>query len=198
MPEVPDDVLLASAERARAALLEITPAETIGAPAGHIVEGERVLSLLFECTLTGYPGWHWTVTMSRVDDASEPSVLEAELMPGERALLAPDWVPWSDRLADYQASQEAGRVQTGDDEAGSDSDDDADDEDDDIEDEDLEDDDIDGVDIDELETLDVDVDETDESENDADDDGAEHPGDVPGRGTVAHDEHHDEGDQPQG
>ncbi|HEY8282702.1 MAG TPA: DUF3027 domain-containing protein, partial [Leifsonia sp.] len=95
---VADDVLLASAAFARDALLEITPAATIGATAGHIVEGEHVLSLKFECTLPGYPGWHWTVTMSRVDDESEPSVLELELMPGEHALLAPDWVPWSERL----------------------------------------------------------------------------------------------------
>jgi hypothetical protein len=104
---VPDDVLLASVSLAHDALLEITPASTVGKPAGYFVEGEHVLSLLFECTMPGYPGWNWTVTVSRIDDESMPTVLEAELMPGDRALLAPDWVPWSERLAEYQASQEA-------------------------------------------------------------------------------------------
>ncbi len=45
-PAVPDAELLAAVDLARAALLEITPAETVGEPAGSIVEGDRVLSLL--------------------------------------------------------------------------------------------------------------------------------------------------------
>lgn len=106
MPDRADETLLAAVDLARAALLEITPADTIGEPVGHIVEGEHVISLLFDCTMTGYPGWHWTVSLSRVDDESEPSVLETELMPGGEALLAPEWVPWSDRLADYRTAQE--------------------------------------------------------------------------------------------
>ena len=34
-------------------------------------------------------------------------MLEAELMPGDGALLAPDWLPWAERLAEYQAAQAA-------------------------------------------------------------------------------------------
>src|SRR4029453_9433973 len=56
--------------------------------------------------LAGYPGWFWTVSLARLDDA-EPTVLEVELLPGDGALLAPDWVPWAERLADYQAAQAA-------------------------------------------------------------------------------------------
>jgi hypothetical protein len=55
--------------------------------------------------MSGYPGWHWTVSVAKVE-GSEPTALEVELMPGNGALLAPDWVPWSDRLAEYQAAQE--------------------------------------------------------------------------------------------
>ena len=66
------------------------------------VEGENAVSLLFEATMAGYPGWHWTVSVG-ASLARNPTVLEAELMPGDGALLAPDWVPWSDRLADYRA-----------------------------------------------------------------------------------------------
>ena len=99
--------LVASVPLARAALTEITPESTIGEPLGHVVEGEGVVSLHFASSLAGYPGWHWTVTVGRADDDAQPTVLEAELMPGEDALLAPDWVPWSERLAEYQAAQEA-------------------------------------------------------------------------------------------
>jgi hypothetical protein len=103
---VADERLLTAVDQARTALLEITPADTIGVPLGHIVEGEHVMSLLFDCNLAGYPGWRWTVTLARVDENSDPSVLETELTPGDDALIAPEWVPWSDRLADYRTAQE--------------------------------------------------------------------------------------------
>ncbi|MET0976188.1 MAG: DUF3027 domain-containing protein [Leifsonia sp.] len=156
---VADEVLLAAVELARTALTEITPADTIGEPVGHIVEGDKALSILFETRLAGYPGWHWTVSLGRVDEA-EPTVLEAELMPGESALLAPDWVPWSDRLADYRAAQEAVAAAAAEADE-SDSDDDSDDLDD-------------GEDFDD--DLDVDVfgdgalDDSDEDDDDSDDD----------------------------
>jgi hypothetical protein len=105
-PAVADAVLLDSVDLARRALLEVTPAETVGSVVGHLVEGEHVLTLLFASDLAGYPGWRWSVTIARVDDG-EPTVLETELMPGDSALLAPEWVPWSERLADYRAAQEA-------------------------------------------------------------------------------------------
>jgi hypothetical protein len=181
---VPDSVLLSSMDVARAALREITPAATIGEPVGHIVEDEHVLSLLFDSALPGYPGWHWTVTLSRIDDESEPSVLETELTPGGGALLAPDWVPWSERLADYEAAQEALRAEEaerteGDDEDDDDSDDDLDD-DDEIRSPALHSGDIDGVDIDELATPDAEVDESDDAEGDPDDDGPQPPEEVAG------------------
>ena len=153
---------------ARAALVEITPEATIGAPSGQIDEAGAT-SVTFHANMAGYPGWHWTVSLATLDDA-EPSVLEVELMPGNGALLAPDWVPWSERLADYEAAQEAITVDPTDDELeGSElSDDDDDDEDDD----DLGSDvlhggDLDGVDID-LEDVDEDDDDDDEEEDDDD------------------------------
>ena len=72
----------------------------------HVVDDEHVLTLLFASDLAGYPGWRWSVTLARVEGA-EPTVLETELMPGDAALLAPEWVPWSVRLAEYRAAQEA-------------------------------------------------------------------------------------------
>jgi hypothetical protein len=158
---------------AYAALLEITPVETVGDPAGEVDEGDGVVSVLFECAMPGYPGWKWTVSVASLEGA-EPSVLEVELMPAEGALLSPDWVPWSDRLAEYKAAQIAAGEEVDDsddadepDDDGDDADDeadetdddeseDADDDDDDDEDEDEDDDDdhvihvVHGIDIDEL------------------------------------------------
>src|SRR4051794_14789364 len=57
---VADEELLAAVPLALSALAEITPEATIGEPLGYIVEGPRVLSLLFETRLSGYPGWRWT------------------------------------------------------------------------------------------------------------------------------------------
>ncbi|TXK04849.1 DUF3027 domain-containing protein [Microbacterium mitrae] len=180
----PDAALLAAHDLAYAALLEITPAATIGAPAGHIVEPDGVVSLMFETTLLGYPGWFWTVSLARVP-GDEPTVLEAELLPGERALVAPDWVPWAVRLAEYQAAQVAAAENAAG-EASDESDDDLDDEidDDDLDDdEDLDfdpddlhsedDDDLDGVDIDALGEVSLSADIDDDADDDGDDSAGE-------------------------
>ena len=133
----------------RQALLDITTAETIGEPLGSVDEGEGVVSVFFSTNLPGYPGWQWTVSIANIPGEG-PSVLETELMPGDGALLAPDWIPWVDRLAEYRAAQEAaGQVAAV--ETDEDEEDEPDDED---EDEDDEIDvlhagDLDGVDIDE-------------------------------------------------
>ncbi|MBN9188942.1 MAG: DUF3027 domain-containing protein [Microbacterium sp.] len=178
---VPDERLLAAHDLALSALREITPADTIGAPAGYTVEADGVVSLRFATTQAGYPGWFWTVSLAVVEDA-EPTVLEAELLPGEGALLAPEWVPWAVRLAEYQA-QQAVLAAAG--EASDDAEDDAEleaeleaelDDIDDLDAEDFDRDgsrilhagDVDGVDIDELADDDADESDDDDSDDDAD------------------------------
>jgi hypothetical protein len=160
-----DDRLIGAHDLALAALHEITPASTIGPAAGYIVEEDGSVSLRFENRLPGYPGWYWTVTVARVEDA-DPTVLEVELLPNEGALLAPEWVPWAERLAEYRAHQAelaeqaaAAALESGDDAPDESDDDDIDADDDpddvdDLDDADLPDllhaGDLDGVDIDEL------------------------------------------------
>ncbi|MEO7123866.1 MAG: DUF3027 domain-containing protein [Lacisediminihabitans sp.] len=152
----------------RAALLEITTADTVGANAGSISEGEGVISVYFETNLSGYPGWHWTVSIASINGEA-PSVLETELLPSEGALLAPEWVPWVDRLADYRAAQDAAGVDGGEAEDEPDVDDDDEDE---FDNGLLHGGDLDGVDIDSaLEDSDDDSDDDDESlEDDESDD----------------------------
>lgn len=102
---VPDPELLAARAQARRALEEITEARTIGAEAGHEVHEERVVTLFFESRMEGYPGWRWAATLARVDADSPVNVLEVELLPGEGAVTAPEWVPWSERLAQFRETQ---------------------------------------------------------------------------------------------
>ena len=176
---------------ARATLLEITPEASIGEFLGEVREEDGSITLRFASALAGYPGWAWTVSLAHVE-GEEPTVLESELMPGDGALLAPDWVPWSERLAEYKATQEAleadaAAAAVDDDEDDPDDDpesddEDLDDEDDDLDDDDLDDEpdeddvlgsdvlhggDVDGVDID---ALDEPADEDDEADEDTDED----------------------------
>lgn len=179
---VADERLLHAHDLAVSALREITAADSIGPAAGYAVEDDGVVSLRFHTRLAGYPGWHWTVSVAVVD-GSEPTVLEAELLPGEGALLAPDWVPWATRLAEYQAAQvaaaAAGDPSDDDEDLDDELDDDDSDGEDDSDDEDSDEDDdaepqarlhagdLDGVDIDEL---DESADGADDDDSDEDDD----------------------------
>lgn len=154
MPEnrIPADSDL---EVSRTALLEVADSDQIGAALGGGFETEGVLTVYFECLLAGYPGWRWTVDLVHVDGVA--SVIETSLTPGDGALLSPDWVPWSERLAEYEAAQAllAAEDSAGEAEGGSedqdDSDDDPDDDDPDDDDhDDLFDEEFDGIEIDEL------------------------------------------------
>ena len=88
----------AAVELARHALEEVTDPITVGEYLAAAPNAERLVTHLFDCTLSGYRGWRWAVTLSRVPRSRTATVCEMELLPGEEALLAPAWVPWADRL----------------------------------------------------------------------------------------------------
>lgn len=186
MPEFEIDPVLQGAEAfARAALLEITDSVAIGALLTTKPEADGVLTFLFESTLPGYVGWVWAATIAHVP-GSELTVVEADLIAGENSLLAPPWVPWVERLAEYQSSQlpnEDGVPADGDDGLGDvlAGDEELDDEDDEDEDEDDEDDDGDefipsGLDHQLEEIVDSFLDDDDDSPDDGD---ADYDGDDP-------------------
>ncbi|PPF20894.1 DUF3027 domain-containing protein [Rathayibacter sp. AY1A7] len=186
-----DTVLAGSLDVARAALAEIAPEGTIGELVTTLAQGEHVVSLQFANLMRGYPGWLWTATLSRIDETEDVNVLEVELLPGEGAVLAPDWVPWSVRLADYQTAQDAlgEEVENADDdeledaeeddlddESDDDSDEDegdSDDDDDPVDDDDDSDDDSDGDDSDDEDSDDSDDDDPDDDSDDEDSDDVE-------------------------
>ena len=88
----------AAVELARHALEEFTDPITVGEYLAAVPDAERLVTHLFDCTLSGYRGWRWAVTLSRVPRSRTATVCEMELLPGEEALLAPAWVPWAERL----------------------------------------------------------------------------------------------------
>lgn len=95
-------------ELALAALGEITSPRTVGAFLRREDHEDGAYTLRFANSMPGYIGWEWAVSLAELD-AGDPSVLEAELLPTEDALVAPEWVPWSQRLAEYlEAQKQAG------------------------------------------------------------------------------------------
>ena len=94
-----DAVLTGAVELARAAAQEVAESpEDVGEYLGTVAEADRLISHRFACTMRGYRGWHWTVTLARVPRGRTATVCEVELLPGDGALLAPSWLPWSERL----------------------------------------------------------------------------------------------------
>ncbi|WP_129662337.1 DUF3027 domain-containing protein [Rothia uropygialis] len=93
-----DAVLAEAKDAAYRSVLEITPESTVGTV--HHIRGEedRLSTHLFECTLPGYRGWFWFSTVARAPRSKKATVCEVGLLPGDDALLAPEWVPWADRL----------------------------------------------------------------------------------------------------
>jgi len=93
-----DPICAAATIEAHAALVLVTPTDTVGEHIGVQHEGEWSATHLFESLLTGYRGWRWAVTVNRVPDADQVTVAETVLLPGPQSILAPAWVPWSDRI----------------------------------------------------------------------------------------------------
>lgn len=63
-----------------------------------MADGDRVVTHFFECKEPGYRGWRWAVTVTRASRSKLVTLDETVLLPGPDSLLAPEWVPWSERL----------------------------------------------------------------------------------------------------
>jgi len=144
-------------QAARAALETITPGDTIGTVLS-VEETDGIANIRFSSNLPGYIGWDWVASLAI--DGNATTILETELLAGADAIQSPEWVPWADRLRDYEASIAAGIedeiVVVPDDEIDDDDDDD--------------DDDIDDDDDDDIDDDDDDVDDVDDGIDEIDDD----------------------------
>lgn len=94
-----DAVLVAAVEIARSSLLEEIPESHVGRHLGATADGERVVTHFFACAQPGYVGWRWGVALTRAPRQKHVTVNEVTLLPGDESLVAPEWVPWKDRLA---------------------------------------------------------------------------------------------------
>lgn len=90
-------------DRARLAAVEAAPKNGVGDFLTQIEEEDNVYTFLFAAKMKGYVGWNWSVSLFANEE--DTTVSEVNLMPGEDSLIAPNWVPWSERLADYKALQ---------------------------------------------------------------------------------------------
>ena len=94
----PDAVLAAAVDVARTAVEGIAPAGQIGRHLGAKSEGDRLVTHLFESELAGYGGWRWYAVLTRNSRSKNVTVDELGLLPSEDAILAPEWVPWAERV----------------------------------------------------------------------------------------------------
>ncbi|MEU7471899.1 DUF3027 domain-containing protein [Streptomyces sp. NPDC044984] len=94
----PDRLCAEAVDLARAAAEEAAAPGVVGEHEGLVSEGDRVVTHFFGCHEPGYRGWRWAVTVARASRAKIVTVDEAVLLPGPDAVLAPEWVPWSERL----------------------------------------------------------------------------------------------------
>jgi hypothetical protein len=94
----PDSATVAAVDVARAALLEEVEPGDVGEHLGHVVEGERVVTHQFACERAGYLGWRWSVTVARAPRQKHVTVDEIVLIPGADAIVAPEWVPYRERV----------------------------------------------------------------------------------------------------
>jgi hypothetical protein len=101
-----DSVLEAAVERARSGVLEVVPESQVGRHVSATIEGERLVTHRFEAFLPGYGGWQWYASVARVARSKDVTVCEVGLLPSAASLLAPEWLPWSERVRPEDSSSD--------------------------------------------------------------------------------------------
>lgn len=100
MSTVKTDPTLRGAEAlAREAASSVAEGDTVGEHLGMEMVEERLATHYFASTAPAYRGWRWAVSVARVPRSKTVTVCETDLVPGEGALLSPEWVPYASRLA---------------------------------------------------------------------------------------------------
>ena len=107
---------------ARTAIEGIAKASQIGEHLAARTEGDRLVTHLFESRLPGYGGWQWYAVLTRNSRSKVVTVNELGLLPSDDSILAPEWVPWAERVRPEDAQDDdaadEGAPQAGASEAG--------------------------------------------------------------------------------
>ncbi len=99
--EWPDDlaaVLTGAADQARAAVEAFSGPDAVGAYLGVSNEDPNAATHRFLAHLPGYQGWQWAAVVAAYPGSDHATISEVVLIPGPTALLAPEWVPWEQRV----------------------------------------------------------------------------------------------------
>ena len=99
--EWPDElaaVLTGAVDQARAAVVEFSGADAVGDYLGVSYEDPSAATHRFLAHLPGYIGWQWAAVVAAYPGADQATISEVVLVPGPTSLLAPDWVPWDQRV----------------------------------------------------------------------------------------------------
>lgn len=94
----PDEVCAQAIDLARSVACEVAGAGSVGDHLAVEADADRVVTHLFGCLDPAYRGWQWAVTVTRASRSKTVTVSESLLVPGPDAILAPEWVPWRERL----------------------------------------------------------------------------------------------------
>jgi len=98
--ELPDltPILMGAVDQARAAIIEFSGDGVVGDYLGASFDDPASVTHRFLASLPGYQGWQWAVVLATYPGADHTTVSEVVLVPGPDALLAPQWVPWNERV----------------------------------------------------------------------------------------------------
>jgi hypothetical protein len=93
-----DEACVAASDLARAGAEDLAGVGNVGEHVGVVADDERVVTHLFGCQDAAYVGWRWAVTVTRAARSKLVTLDDVVLVPGPESLLAPAWVPWSERV----------------------------------------------------------------------------------------------------
>ena len=93
-----DTQLAAAIDIARSAITEVAGTSVVGEHLGSVAEATRLVTHYFVCTDPTYRGWRWVAVLARAPRSKKVTVCETALLPGPDALVAPEWVPWDQRI----------------------------------------------------------------------------------------------------
>ena len=97
-PEEFAAVLTGAVEAARAAVEEFAGPDAVGDYLGVSYEDPNAATHRFLAHLAGYQGWQWATVVAAYPGAEHATISEVVLVPGPTALLAPEWLPWEQRV----------------------------------------------------------------------------------------------------
>ena len=91
-------VLMGAVDLPAPAIMEFSGPDVVGEYLGAGFEDPTSATHRFLATMPGYQGWQWAVVVAAHPGADHATISEVVLVPGPTALLAPQWVPWQERV----------------------------------------------------------------------------------------------------